>query len=136
MYLGGSWKLLDGGKTSVISIVYEFETCFLLLHNSHIQSYSSDIKVIKHLHSNRRKASVFHFYQLHCQKLHVVYSYHKSKNKNIMRRTFLICFIDLSFSDPYFLAFGLNTEIYRANLRIQSESGKIWTRKTQNRVTF
>ena len=33
------------------------------------------------------------------------------------------------FSGPYFPAFGLNTEIYGVNLRIQSECGKIRTRK-------
>ena len=36
----------------------------------------------------------------------------------------------LSFSGPYFPAFGLNI------LRIQSECGKIWTRKTPNTDTF
>ena len=34
-----------------------------------------------------------------------------------------------SFSGPYFPAFGLNTERYGASLRIQSQCGKIWTRK-------
>ena len=33
------------------------------------------------------------------------------------------------FSDPYFPAFGMNTGIYRVNLRIQSKYGKIRTRK-------
>ena len=33
------------------------------------------------------------------------------------------------FSGPYFPVFGLNTEIYSVNLRIQSEYRKIWTRK-------
>ena len=33
------------------------------------------------------------------------------------------------FSGPYFPAFGLNTEIYSVNLSIQSECGKIRTRK-------
>ena len=33
------------------------------------------------------------------------------------------------FSDPYFPVFGLNTEIYGVNLRIQSEYRKIRTRK-------
>ena len=33
------------------------------------------------------------------------------------------------FSGPYFLVFGLNTEIYGVNLRIQSEYRKIRTRK-------
>ena len=35
------------------------------------------------------------------------------------------------FSCPYFSIFGLNTEIYSLNLRIQSEYMKIRTRKTQ-----
>ena len=34
------------------------------------------------------------------------------------------------FSNPYFSAFGLNTERYSVSLRIQSERGKIRTRKT------
>ena len=33
------------------------------------------------------------------------------------------------FSGPHFLVFGLYTEIYLLNLRIQSEYGKIETRK-------
>ena len=33
------------------------------------------------------------------------------------------------FSGPYFPAFGLNTEIYGLNLRIQSKYGKTRTRK-------
>ena len=33
------------------------------------------------------------------------------------------------FSGPYFPAFGLNTERYSVSLRIQSECGKIRTRK-------
>ena len=33
------------------------------------------------------------------------------------------------FSGPYFPAFVLNTERYFVSLRIQSECGKIWTRK-------
>ena len=41
-----------------------------------------------------------------------------------------------SFSVPYFLAFGLNTEIYSVNLCIQSECGKIWTRKTPHMNIF
>ena len=41
-----------------------------------------------------------------------------------------------SFSGPYFPAFGLNTEIYGVNLPIQSECGKIRTRKTPNTDTF
>ena len=34
-----------------------------------------------------------------------------------------------AYSGPYFPAFGLNTEVYCVNLHIQSEYGKIWTRK-------
>ena len=41
-----------------------------------------------------------------------------------------------SFSGPYFLAFGLNTERYGVSLRIQSEWGKMGTRKTPNTDTF
>ena len=37
---------------------------------------------------------------------------------------------------PYCPAFGLNTERYSACLWIQSECGKIWTRKTPNTDTF
>ena len=33
------------------------------------------------------------------------------------------------FSGPYFSVFGLNTEIYGMDLRIQAEYGKIRTRK-------
>ena len=41
-----------------------------------------------------------------------------------------------SFSGQYFPAFGLNTERYGASPRIQSECGKIGTRKTPNTDTF
>ena len=41
-----------------------------------------------------------------------------------------------SFSGPYFPSFGLNTEKYGVSLRIQSECGKIRTRKTPNTDTF
>ena len=41
-----------------------------------------------------------------------------------------------SFSGPYFPAFGLNTERYSVSLRIQSECGKIRTRKFPNTDTF
>ena len=41
-----------------------------------------------------------------------------------------------SYSGPYFPAFGVNTERYGVSLRIQSECGKIWTRKTPNTDTF
>ena len=41
-----------------------------------------------------------------------------------------------SFSCPYFPAFRLNTERYGLSLRIQSECGEIWTKKTPNTNTF
>ena len=41
-----------------------------------------------------------------------------------------------SFSGPYFPAFGLNTEIYKVNLRTQLECEKTRTRKTRNMDTF
>ena len=41
-----------------------------------------------------------------------------------------------SFSGPYFSTFGLNTDIYPVNLCIQSELGKIRTRKTPNTDTL
>ena len=41
-----------------------------------------------------------------------------------------------SFSGPYFPVFRLNTERYGVSLHIQSEYGKIRTRKTPNMETF
>ena len=41
-----------------------------------------------------------------------------------------------SFSGLHFPAFGLNTEIYSVNLRIQSKCRKVWIRKTPNTDTF
>ena len=41
-----------------------------------------------------------------------------------------------NFTCPYFPAFGLNTESYSVNFCIQSECGKIRTRKTPNMDTF
>ena len=41
-----------------------------------------------------------------------------------------------SFSDPYFPAFGLNTERYSVSLRILSKCGKMRSRKTPNMNTF
>ena len=41
-----------------------------------------------------------------------------------------------SYSDPYFLAFELNTEKYSASLCIQSECGKMQARITPNTNTF
>ena len=41
-----------------------------------------------------------------------------------------------SFPGPYFPAFGLNTEIYSIILRIQTDCGKMQTRKTLNTDTF
>ena len=40
------------------------------------------------------------------------------------------------FSAPYVSTFGLNTNIYRVNLPVQSECGKIRTRKTPSMDTF
>ena len=40
------------------------------------------------------------------------------------------------FSGLYFPACGMNKEIYKVNLRIQSECGKMHTRKTPNTDTF
>ena len=40
------------------------------------------------------------------------------------------------FSGPYFPAFGQNTERYGVSLQIQSECGKIRTKKTPNTDTF
>ena len=40
------------------------------------------------------------------------------------------------FSGPYFHVFGLNTEVFGVNLRIQSEYGKIPTEKTLYLDTF
>ena len=42
----------------------------------------------------------------------------------------------MGFPGLYFPAFGLNTENYRVNLRIQSEYKKMRTRKTPNMDTF
>ena len=41
-----------------------------------------------------------------------------------------------SFSAPYFPAFGLNADRYSVSLGIESEWGKMWTRKTPNTNTF
>ena len=49
-------------------------------------------------------------------------------------RVFLLLHCVRSFSG--LSAFGLNAEIFRVNLRIQSECGKIWTKKSPNTNTF
>ena len=41
-----------------------------------------------------------------------------------------------SYSRLHFPAFGLNTDRHSISLSIQSECGKMWTRKTSNRDTF
>ena len=41
-----------------------------------------------------------------------------------------------SFYGPYPPPFGLNTGKYSVSLRIQSKSGKIWSRKTPNTDLF
>ena len=40
------------------------------------------------------------------------------------------------YSGPHFPAFGLNSERYRVSLHIQSECGKMRTRRTPNTDTF
>ena len=47
--------------------------------------------------------------------------------ENMMRESAIHC-VKRVISGPYFPVFGLNTEIYEVDLRIQSEYGKIWTR--------
>ena len=42
----------------------------------------------------------------------------------------------LEFLGPYFPVFGMNTDIYEVNLRIQSGCAKVWTRKTPSKDTF
>ena len=54
-----------------------------------------------------------------------------STDKNCVK---IVCI--RSFSGPHFPAFGLNSEIYRVNLRIQSKCRKMRTRKTPNTDTF
>ena len=49
---------------------------------------------------------------------------------------FVKSFRILSFSGPYFPAFGLNTKRYEVSLRIQSECGKIRTRKNSEYGQF
>ena len=53
------------------------------------------------------------------------------KNTHYLKSVRIRCF-----SGPYFPVFGLNTERYRVSLHIQSEYGKIRTRKTPNTDTF
>ena len=55
----------------------------------------------------------------------LLYKYHCVKSARIQ-----------SFSGPHFPAFGLNTQRCSASLRVQSECGKIRTRKTLNTGTF
>ena len=61
------------------------------------------------------------------QHSHIVYTNYLQCVKSVRIR---------SYSGPYFPAFGLNTEIYRVSPRIQSEGGKIRTRKTPTTDTF
>ena len=51
-------------------------------------------------------------------------------------KTYSLRILTAYFSDPYFPAFGLNTERYGVSHRIQSECGEIPTRKTPNTDTF
>ena len=54
-----------------------------------------------------------------------------SKNRNCLKSVRI-----RNISGLYFPAFGLNTERLSVSLRIQSECGKMRTRKTQNMGTF
>ena len=59
-----------------------------------------------------------------------------AKNGQIVTNTRCLKSVRIrSFSGPYFPIFGLNTERYCASFRIQSECGKIQTRKTPNTGT-
>ena len=61
-------------------------------------------------------------------------NYRSSKSNKISQCVKSVCI--WSFSGPYFLAFGLNTERYFVSLRIQSECGKIRTKQTPNTDSF
>ena len=65
-------------------------------------------------------------------------NYYKSKEEHENNREFhYVKSVRIrSFSGLHFPAFELNTEIYFANLPIQSKCGKIWTIKTPNTDTF
>ena len=56
-------------------------------------------------------------------------------NLPILSVTKYVKSIRFGISGPYFPAFGLNTKIYRVNLRIQPKCGKMRTRKIQNKDT-
>ena len=58
------------------------------------------------------------------------------KKLNILQLHYVKSVRIRSFSGPYFSAFGLNTERYGLSLLIQSECGKIRTRKTWNTDIF
>ena len=76
--------------------------------------YFSDKPAIKHL-PGTIKGKLSSFLLFHCQSVKSIHI--------------------LSFSGPYFSAFGLNMERYSVFLRIQSEHRKIQTRKTPNMDT-
>ena len=61
---------------------------------------------------------------------------HLIREKKLLGLYFVKSACIRSFSGPYFLAFGLNTERCRVSSCIQSELGKIRTRKTPNTDTF
>ena len=65
---------------------------------------------------------------------HFLRSVHFSNFKQLFHCVKSVCI--RNFSGPHFSAFGLNTDIYSVNLRIQSECGKMRTRKTPNTDTF
>ena len=53
-----------------------------------------------------------------------------------MKYFFTHCVKSVRIWSPHFPAFGLNTETYFVNLRIQSECGKMRTRKTSDTETY
>ena len=67
----------------------------------------------------------------------MVFIYVISTNSNLIFKIHCVKIVqERSFCGPYFPAFGLNTEIYGVNIRIQSKYWKIRTRKTPYLDTF
>ena len=69
---------------------------------------------------------------VHLNYLGISYPNIKQINIYFMDHHCVKCVRVRSFSGPCFPAFGLNTEIQKINILIQSRCGKIRTRKTQN----
>ena len=124
-----------------------FQICISVLLVGKLLASSQDFKIPKskvfwsHFIEKRKlfcwvkiinqKRSAVHIWK---QSLTSVDKEHSTENyqKLELRKNVLIW----SFYGPYFPAFGLNTERYEVCLRIQSECGKILTRKTPNMDTF